>query len=280
MHSFKRAGVMALGALLALQLSAAEAPTDPSGFVNGATQAGLLEVQLAQMALTTSSNPAVKQFATRMVADHGAANLELAAIAKAKGITVPAALDAEHSKMMHALHGQTGKAFDTAYASHMVQDHAAALELFQANVSHPDGELATFAGRHCRCCRNTSGLRIICKPTCARSSSRASAMRIHMAPLPARRFTSESRSKAARAAAGKLKIILVISSWSPSSRPHSGCDGTNAVAASPRASPRARQLCAAAACARLCGSDPTEECVAQGLRLRAELPQHAGSVLP
>jgi putative membrane protein len=147
MHSFKRAGIMALGALLALQLSAAETPTDPSGFVNGATQAGLLEVQLAQMALTTSANPAVKQFATRMVTDHAAANAELAAIAKAKGIAVPAALDADHSKMMHALHGQTGKAFDAAYAAHMVQDHAAALELFQANVSHPDGELATFAGK-------------------------------------------------------------------------------------------------------------------------------------
>ncbi|MET0280134.1 MAG: DUF4142 domain-containing protein [Steroidobacteraceae bacterium] len=140
-------GIFALAALMATALPAAEAPTDPSGFVSGATQAGLVEVELAQLALASSGNVAVKQFATRMATDHRAANAELAAMAAAKGIAVPNALDADHRKMITGLRGKTGKAFDAAYAAHMVQDHAAAVELFQANVSHPDGELAAFAGK-------------------------------------------------------------------------------------------------------------------------------------
>src|SRR5688572_29726238 len=53
-------------------------------FVVKAADAGLYEVQAAQLALTKGTSKAVKDFATRMINDHGAANDELKALATSK----------------------------------------------------------------------------------------------------------------------------------------------------------------------------------------------------
>ena len=123
-----------------------EHPTDPQGFVQRATDANLTEIALGNLAQARSSNPAVISFATRMIADHTQANDELAALVKAKSI-VASPMDPSGSPVVKQLGTKKGKAFDKAYADHMIHDHAAALELFQANVSHPDGEIAAYVGR-------------------------------------------------------------------------------------------------------------------------------------
>jgi len=139
--------VIVAGTALSGPSLGAEPPAEATAFVNAAAQAGLMEVQAAKLALNASASAAVKTFATRMVADHEKIHAELAAIAKAKQIPVPGTLDADHAKRVTSLRGLTGTSFDTAYAMQMVDDHAKAVELFQANVSQPDGELAAFAGK-------------------------------------------------------------------------------------------------------------------------------------
>jgi putative membrane protein len=150
-------GFMALMALIVLSLLvpviafAAKAPSpppsDPAAFVQAASQAGLLELEAARVAMNASSNPTVKSFADRMIVDHGKANAELAAIAMAKSIPVPAELDAEGARKLKALRDKSPQDFDAAYAAQMLDDHAAAVALFQANISSSDGELAAFVGR-------------------------------------------------------------------------------------------------------------------------------------
>jgi len=63
--------------------------TDDKKFVMKAADAGMAEVQLGQLALTQAGSDEVKQFARRMVDDHGKANVELTQLAKSKGITLP-----------------------------------------------------------------------------------------------------------------------------------------------------------------------------------------------
>lgn len=126
---------------------AAPPPSEPAAFVQAAAQTGLLELEAARVAMNASGNPAVKSFADRMIVDHEKANAELFAIAKARSIPVPVELDAEGARKLKALRDKSPKDFDAAYAAQMLDDHAAAVALFEANISSPDGELAAFVGR-------------------------------------------------------------------------------------------------------------------------------------
>jgi putative membrane protein len=117
----------------------------PASFVSTAAQDGMTEVALGKLALHKSSNDDVKQFAQKMVEDHGAANSDLAAIAKAQGITVPTRLDAKHEAMVKEMSAKSGTAFDQAYAAHMAKAHTEAVALFEAASNSSDPELSLFA---------------------------------------------------------------------------------------------------------------------------------------
>src|SRR3954467_9972208 len=60
------------------------------------TAGGLAEVELGKLAGSRSDDETVKQFADRMVNDHGKANEELKSIADKSKIPLPGELDAEH----------------------------------------------------------------------------------------------------------------------------------------------------------------------------------------
>src|SRR3954464_16097742 len=86
-------------------------PPPPAVFVSKAAQDGMTEVELGKVALDKSKDPKVREFAQRMVTDHGKANHELESIAKRKGIDVPKKLDTEHQDMVKKLRSQDGEAF-------------------------------------------------------------------------------------------------------------------------------------------------------------------------
>jgi putative membrane protein len=113
--------------------------------VSKAAQDGMTEVELGKIALTKSKDAKVREFAQRMVTDHGKANRELAAIAKQKGIEAPRKLDAEHQDMVRKLESQEGDAFDLEYSRHMNMDHTKGIELFEATTESSDADLAGFA---------------------------------------------------------------------------------------------------------------------------------------
>ena len=117
-------------------------------FSTKAAVGGMAEVELGKLALTKTSNPKIKEFATMMVNDHGKANEELMTIAKAKNITLPAVVDEEHKNKMADLEKKTGKDFDKAYTSAMVDGHKSTLKLMQdESANGKDMELKSFAGK-------------------------------------------------------------------------------------------------------------------------------------
>jgi len=127
------------------QSAAPNPPETGANFVKLASQDGMTEVQLARLALTKSSNPDIKSFATRMVHDHSKANRQLVAIAKKDGIPVSHHLDAEHAAMLKEMRDKSAAEFDTAYTQDMVTDHEKAIALFKHEETDSDSDLASFA---------------------------------------------------------------------------------------------------------------------------------------
>lgn len=125
--------------------AAATAGATPATFVKTAAEDGMTEVALGKLALSRSSNNDVKQFAQKMVQDHGQADQQLASLAQSKGLTVPSTLDAKHAAMVKALGAKSGAAFDSSYAEHMAKGHTKAVALFQAASKSSDRDLAAFA---------------------------------------------------------------------------------------------------------------------------------------
>jgi putative membrane protein len=120
-------------------------PPAPKAFVEKAAQDGMTEVELGKVALEKSRNPEVRNFAQRMVTDHGKANSELASLAKQKGIDAPKKLDAQHQAMVKNLKAKDGASFDSEYSHHMNMDHSKAISLFEAVSNSPDKDFAGFA---------------------------------------------------------------------------------------------------------------------------------------
>lgn len=128
-----------------VQGAMSQGSASPAAFVKMAAQDGMTEVALGKLAQQKSNNADVKQFAQKMVQDHGKADTELAQLAKDKNLDVPTQLDSAHQKMVDSLSAKSGAAFDGAYASHMAQDHTKAISLFQTAANSGDPEIAGFA---------------------------------------------------------------------------------------------------------------------------------------
>ena len=121
---------------------------EDSDFVMKAGMGGLAEVQLGNLAGEKAQNADVKAFAQRMVTDHSAANAELAQLATAKGVTLPAELAGEAKAAADHLATQSGAAFDKAYMTHMVEDHDKDVAEFEkASQSLQDADLKAFAAK-------------------------------------------------------------------------------------------------------------------------------------
>jgi putative membrane protein len=117
-------------------------------FASKAAVGGMAEVALGKMAASKGTDKQVKDFGNMMVMDHGKANAELMSIAKAKNITLPAGLDAEHQAKSDSLSKLSGADFDRAYVAAMVEGHKKTLALMQSEASNgKDAELKAFAAK-------------------------------------------------------------------------------------------------------------------------------------
>ena len=130
-------------------VGAAAAPagaTTNEGFVTNAAIGGMYEVEAGKIAAMRSTNPAIKAFGSKMVADHTAAGEKLKPLAAALNITVPTMLDQRHQGMIDNLRGATDQDFDRVYLQQQEAAHnetKALLETFGATSN--DATLKTWA---------------------------------------------------------------------------------------------------------------------------------------
>ena len=135
--------------------SSAQATTAQSGaaakeFVEQAGTGGLAEVEMGELGAKKATNGQVKAFAKHVVEDHTKANQELVTASKGKGVQVPSSRTALHKATIEKFQQQeAGKSFDRDYMEQMVEDHKAAVELFEtaADDEKLDLDLRTYAKR-------------------------------------------------------------------------------------------------------------------------------------
>ncbi|HYE20175.1 MAG TPA: DUF4142 domain-containing protein [Tepidisphaeraceae bacterium] len=120
---------------------------DPESlFLASTAHSSTSELTLSQMALERASDPRVRQYAQMMVTDHTKQNAELARLAQAKGMDVPARPDEAHAKTAATLRQLSGQRFDREYMSEMVADHAKLLSKMQDKAaSATDPEIRAWA---------------------------------------------------------------------------------------------------------------------------------------
>ncbi len=97
---------------------------DEQEFIKTAAAGNLAEVEMAELALKNGESAPVKEFAQRMITDHGKANKELEALAKRDNIAdFKPMVSAEDQAISEKLAKLKGKEFDEAYINNAVEDH-------------------------------------------------------------------------------------------------------------------------------------------------------------
>lgn len=138
-------GLFFLGSAAVASAQGAVSSADKT-FMNKAALGGMVEVELGKLAQQKAASEQVKQFGSHMVDDHGKANDELKQIAGAKGVTLPAALDAKHRATLEKMQQLSGASFDRAYLAEMQTDHKEDIALFEKQSrSGNDADLKGFA---------------------------------------------------------------------------------------------------------------------------------------
>ena len=155
-HPTRRHIALALAVLpLALHGPAASSRTPPDALGHSdrqllaqAVQGGLTSIELGQLASERASTIAVKVFAITVVHEHGQAQEELRALAKDKGVPLPAVADRAPRRNAERLARLSGAAFDRAYMRLMTAERQQAVALFErAAADAKDGDLREFAAR-------------------------------------------------------------------------------------------------------------------------------------
>jgi putative membrane protein len=141
-------GLLSLGLALCAyaQKSDGTLPRGDVSFMKKAAADGIAEVELGKLAQRKAARDEVKQFATRMVEDHGKANEELKKVAAAHGVELPAAMDKRHQKALDRLGRRVGPEFDRDYMKAMVKDHKKDVDEFREHArSRNPNDVTRFA---------------------------------------------------------------------------------------------------------------------------------------
>jgi putative membrane protein len=114
-------------------------------FLQKAAQANAAEIKTSQAAQTRAVDPAVKALADRMVDEHTANEHALEALAKKRNVAVGADPDPEGLIRIGSLQKLEGLEFDRVYVKTMIEDHVAAIAVFeQASGATDDAEIRQF----------------------------------------------------------------------------------------------------------------------------------------
>jgi len=119
-------------------------------FLKDASQGGMSEIQMGQLASDKATDPQVKAFGQKMVTDHTVLNNNLKPFADKMGVAPAAALKAEDQAELDKLNGLSGEEFDKEYVAVMMKDHAMDLRDFRkeaSSASDPDLRNAVMKGQ-------------------------------------------------------------------------------------------------------------------------------------
>jgi len=122
---FASAPLIALGA---------ETQNPDHDFYTQAAEAGMSEVDLGILAQQKAKDPAVKEFAAKMVNDHTSANAKLEDLATSKSVALPGDLSTAQKATRKTLDMQSAADFDQAYIKNQIDAHQDAIALLKKEI--------------------------------------------------------------------------------------------------------------------------------------------------
>lgn len=125
------------------QGSESQLSREDKDFLTKAYQTNLNEIELARLATQQASSSEVKQYAQRMIEEHGRSNEQIQQIASSKGVDLQSAAEGkDHSQFS----GLSGSQFDQKYIENQQQAHQEAISMFRdAADKGTDPEIKSFA---------------------------------------------------------------------------------------------------------------------------------------
>ncbi|NRF38007.1 DUF4142 domain-containing protein [Pedobacter foliorum] len=119
-------------------------------FLESAAIGGNMEVEMGKLAESKSTNPRVKEFASRMVKEHTKTNINLQKLADKKKIKIPTTIPAADQNHLNEIAKLPGAEFDKHYMGMVVKDHVKTLDLFKSATTYGDIDVRRFAARTLR----------------------------------------------------------------------------------------------------------------------------------
>jgi len=115
-------------------------------FINGAAEANLAEINIGKMVGQKSTDPAVKDFANRMVTDHTEASQKLTAVAEMNGVKLPTEASATERNQKNELEKLSGTQLDDAYLRDELKGHKETISAFENEIERgQDQEAKNYA---------------------------------------------------------------------------------------------------------------------------------------
>jgi putative membrane protein len=102
-------------------------------FIREETADNRLEADLGQLAQRRAENSEVRRFAEKMVADHNRLQSDWVNMASASGLTIHPSYGKKHRKKLDDLQKKSGKDFDRAYMTLMIQNHKDYITYFRTD---------------------------------------------------------------------------------------------------------------------------------------------------
>lgn len=136
MRNNLRLAALSVATAIAFALPALAAET-AQDFASKAAIGGMFEVQSSKVAQDKLHDQTLKDFAQKMISDHGAANAKLESIAGEQKLQVPSDLDAAHKSDVDKLKSATAPV-DGPYAEMQKAAHADAVSLFESYAKDGD----------------------------------------------------------------------------------------------------------------------------------------------
>lgn len=105
-------------------------------FMRTAADANLAEIETAKMVAQKSTDPAVKDFANRMVTDHTQASQSLASVAEMSNVKLPTEPAANERNQKNELQTLSGAKLDDAYLRDELRGHKEAIAAFENEIKN------------------------------------------------------------------------------------------------------------------------------------------------
>ena len=97
--------------------------SNDQSLLKAAAEAQEAEIALGRMASERAGSEEVKEFGSRMVADHQKVSKELRRLASKRHLRLSKTLSGEHQDKQRAFAQLSGKDFDRAYIAYVLEDH-------------------------------------------------------------------------------------------------------------------------------------------------------------